>query len=158
MHDDTVRRAIGRFRGREVKSPGDGFLATIDGPGRAVKCARDISPALRRQGREIRAGLHTGEVEKTPDDVRGIAVHVAARAVGRACANDVLVSRTVRDLVAGSGLVFHSVGTRALAGRAEPTEICSAGSPARAGAWPPFGVPRPADKSLRDRKNARVSH
>ncbi|WP_428641692.1 adenylate/guanylate cyclase domain-containing protein [Roseibium sp.] len=125
-HDTVVREELRRFRGREVKSLGDGFLATFDGPGRAVKCALEICETLRRQGIEVRAGLHTGEVEMTNEDVRGIAVHMASRVASQASAREVLVSRTVRDLVAGSGIGFNSLGPKQLAGFQEPMEIYAA--------------------------------
>jgi len=115
-HNALVRREIVRFRGREVKTVGDGFLATFDGPARAIRCARSAVEALRRVGLEIRAGLHTGECERMGDDVGGIAVHIGARIAASAQAGEVLVSSTVRDLVAGSGLRFADRGTRILKG------------------------------------------
>ena len=115
-HNALVRREIVRFRGREVKTVGDGFLATFDGPARAIRCARSAVEALRRLGLEIRAGLHTGECERMGDDVGGIAVHIGARIAASAQAGEVLVSSTVRDLVAGSGLHFADRGTRILKG------------------------------------------
>jgi len=127
-HDATVRDELRRFRGREVKSLGDGFLATFDGPGRAVKCAMAISASMRSLGIEVRAGLHTGEVEMSEKDIRGIAVHLAARIASEASANEVFASRTVRDLVAGSGINFRNIGARDLAGFSEPMEIYAAES------------------------------
>jgi class 3 adenylate cyclase len=111
-----VRRQLQRFRGREVKTMGDGFLATFDGPARAIQCAQaivDESPGL---GLATRAGLHTGECELMNDDVGGIAVHIAARVATLAASGEVLVSSTVKDLVAGSGLVFADRGTHVLKG------------------------------------------
>jgi pimeloyl-ACP methyl ester carboxylesterase len=104
QHDEIVRREIARFRGREVKTLGDGFLATFDGPARAVRCAKSISDVVRPLGVEVRSGVHTGEIEMKGDDVAGLAVHIAARVAAAASAGQVLVSSTVRDLVAGSGL------------------------------------------------------
>lgn len=115
-HLRTVRRELERFRGREVKTTGDGFLATFDGPARAIRCALAIRNAARQAGLEVRAGLHTGECETMPDDIGGIAVHIASRVVAEAAPGEVLVSRTVRDLVAGSGIEFEDRGSRALKG------------------------------------------
>ncbi|MEE9247072.1 MAG: alpha/beta fold hydrolase [Dehalococcoidia bacterium] len=122
-HDAIVRRELGRFRGREIKSLGDGFLATFDGPGRAVKCAVAITEAVRHLGIEVRTGLHTGEVELGDDDVRGIAVHMASRVMAQAGPGDVYVTRTVRDLVAGSGINFRGLGQHQLSGFAEQMEL-----------------------------------
>ena len=105
-HDAHVRRQLERFHGREVNTTGDGFLAWFDGPARAIRCAMAIRDALRGLGLEVRAGVHTGEVELRDDDISGIAVHVAARVAAAAGAGEVLVSRIVVDLVAGSGLSF----------------------------------------------------
>ena len=116
MHDAAVRQQLARFRGHEVKTLGDGFLATLDGPARAIHCARAISHALEELGVPVRIGVHTGEVELTDNDVRGIAVHIASRVASLGKANDVIVSRTVKDLVAGSGLVFEDFGTHCLKG------------------------------------------
>jgi class 3 adenylate cyclase len=115
-HDGAVRRQLERFRGREVNTVGDGFVATFDGPGRAVECAVAIRDAVRALGLEVRAGLHTGEIDRRGDDIGGIAVHVAARVCAIADANQVLVSRTVTDLVAGSGLQFEGCGEHELKG------------------------------------------
>jgi pimeloyl-ACP methyl ester carboxylesterase len=115
-HDSAVRRLLSRFRGHEVKNLGDGFLATFDGPARAVRCAAAISDAVRPLGVAVRSGLHTGEIELTADDVTGIAVHIAARVAAEAGAGETLVSSTVRDLVAGSGLRFEDHGIHALRG------------------------------------------
>ena len=122
-HDAIVRRELGRFRGHEIKSLGDGFLATFDGPGRAVKCAVAITEAVRHLGIEVRTGLHTGEVELGDDDVRGIAVNTASRVMAQAGPGDVYVTRTVRDLVAGSGINFCGLGQHQLSGLAEQTEL-----------------------------------
>ncbi|HEX5910407.1 MAG TPA: alpha/beta fold hydrolase, partial [Thermoleophilaceae bacterium] len=115
-HDELVRRQLDRHRGRAVKSLGDGFLATFDGPARAVRCAGAIRDDVRRLGVEIRAGLHTGECEVIGDDVGGIAVHIGARVGARAEAGQVLVSNTVRDLVVGSGIEFAELGEHDLKG------------------------------------------
>jgi class 3 adenylate cyclase len=115
-HDETVRRQLERFRGREVNTVGDGFLATFDGPGRAILCAFAIRDALRALGIEVRADLHTGEVELRGDDVAGVAVHIGARVAAIAGAGEVLVSGAVPPLVAGSGIEFMDRGERQLKG------------------------------------------
>jgi class 3 adenylate cyclase len=115
-HRTVIRREIERFRGREVATAGDGFLATFDGPARAVRCALAARDAVRTIDLEIRAGVHTGEIELAADDVSGIAVHVAARIGAEAQGGEVLVSATVKDLVAGSGLRFEDRGSRPLKG------------------------------------------
>jgi class 3 adenylate cyclase len=125
-HHTTVRRELARFRGTEVKSLGDGFLAVFDGPARAIRCASGITEAVRPLGIEVRTGLHTGEVELGEDDVRGIAVHIAARVAALAGAGEVLVSRTVRDLVAGSGIRFIERGRQSLHGLQETMELYGA--------------------------------
>ena len=115
-HDALVRRHLGRFRGREVNTTGDGFVATFDGPARAIQCATAIRDGVQALGIEIRVGLHTGEVEVRDDDIGGIGVHIAARVSALAGANEVLVSRTVTDLVAGSGIEFADRGEQGLKG------------------------------------------
>jgi class 3 adenylate cyclase/pimeloyl-ACP methyl ester carboxylesterase len=115
-HDELMRTEIKRYRGREVKTMGDGFLATFDGPARAIRCASAACDAMRPLGIQIRAGLHTGEVEVMGDDIGGIAVNIGARVGSAAGAGEVLVSRTVTDLVAGSGIGFDDRGTHALKG------------------------------------------
>jgi class 3 adenylate cyclase len=115
-HDALVRRHLGRYQGREVKTTGDGFLATFDGPARGIRCAADISQAVRDLGIEIRAGLHTGECEMRGDDVAGMAVHIGARVGAAAAPGEVLVSSTVKDLVVGSGIEFADRGTHELKG------------------------------------------
>ena len=115
-HNSVVRRELARFRGHEVKTAGDGFLATFDGPARAIRCACAISNAVRPLGLETRAGLHTGECEVMGDDIGGIAVHIGARVAACAGAGEVLVSSTVKDLVAGSGLNFQEHGVHTLKG------------------------------------------
>jgi pimeloyl-ACP methyl ester carboxylesterase/plasmid stabilization system protein ParE len=122
-HDKTVRQELSRFRGNEVKTLGDGFLATFDGPARAIHCARAIRDSLRRLDVPVRIGVHTGEVELAEDDVRGIAVHIASRVAHIGGADDVLVSRTVKDLVAGSGIKFDDFGTHTLKGIPEQWQL-----------------------------------
>jgi class 3 adenylate cyclase len=115
-HDRAVRANLARFRGREIKTMGDGFLATFDGPARAVQCATTIAHAVRPLGVEVRAGVHTGEVELDGDDIAGLAVAIAARVAAMAGPSEVLTSQTVKDLTAGSGLVFEDVGEHDLKG------------------------------------------
>ena len=112
----AVRHELARFRGREIDTAGDGFLAAFDGPARAIRCACAISDAVRQLGIEIRTGLHTGEVEQMGANVGGIAVHIGARVMSLAGANEVLVSSTVKDLVAGSGIQFSERGVHTLKG------------------------------------------
>jgi class 3 adenylate cyclase len=115
-HDGLTRAELERFRGREIETTGDGFLATFDGPGRAVRCACAIRDAVRAIGIQVRVGLHTGEIELHADDIGGIAVHIAQRVQTRAEADEVLVSRTVTDLVGGSGIEFQDRGDHELKG------------------------------------------
>jgi class 3 adenylate cyclase len=115
-HDAVVRTQLERFRGREIKTTGDGFLATFDGPARGTRCASELVLGLRSLGLAIRAGLHTGEVEVREDDIGGIAVHVGSRVADLAGAGQVLVSSTVKDLVAGSGIEFDDRGEHELKG------------------------------------------
>ena len=122
-HELASRQEIARFRGRAVKTLGDGLLATFDGPARAVRCAAAIRERVRPLGIELRSGLHTGEIELRGDDVAGIAVHIAARVAETADSGEVVVSSTVRDLVAGSGLVFEDRGSHALRGLPEPLRL-----------------------------------
>lgn len=122
-HQSVVRRRLEAHRGREVQTTGDGFLATFDGPARAIRCACEIRDRSREAGVEIRAGLHTGEVEVVGDDIAGIAVHIGARVSSEAGPGEVLVSSTVRDLVAGSGIRFSSRGQHELKGVPEAWEL-----------------------------------
>jgi class 3 adenylate cyclase len=115
-HDRMMQRLVASYRGRVVKSTGDGILATFDGPARAVRCATEIIQAGDEQGIRLRAGLHTGEIEIRPTDVLGIAVHTANRIAGLAEPGEILVSRTVVDLTAGSGLKFEGRGDHELKG------------------------------------------
>jgi class 3 adenylate cyclase len=125
QHDRLVRQEISRSRGREVKTLGDGFLATFDGPARAVRCAAAIAEAVRPLEIQVRSGLHTGEIDVLPHDISGIAVNIAARIVSLAQGGQVLVSSTVRDLVAGSGLRFIDQGARALKGIPDELRVFS---------------------------------
>ena len=123
-HDSLARLELQRFRGNLVQTLGDGLLATFDGPARAVKCAQAITSKIKPLGLAIRSGLHTGEIEFLEDgDVRGIAVHIASRVSQQADAEQVLVSRTVRDLVAGSGISFEDLGRYPLKGLDEPMNL-----------------------------------
>ncbi len=112
-HHAVVRRQLRLHRGREIDTSGDGFLASFDGPARAIRCAAAIRDELRGLGIEIRTGVHTGECELVDDRLRGIAVHIGARVMAVAEAGEVLVSSTVKDLVAGSGIGFESRGLHA---------------------------------------------
>jgi class 3 adenylate cyclase len=115
-HHATVRRLLARYRGAEVDTAGDGFFAVFDGPARAIRCAQAIREAVARLGLEVRAGLHTGECETIDGKVGGIAVVIGARVGALAGASEVLVSQTVKDLVAGSGLAFDDRGEQELKG------------------------------------------
>lgn len=115
-HFQTLRSELGRFRGQEVNTTGDGILATFDGPARAVRCGCALSSAVRALGIEIRVGVHTGEYEIIGKEIAGVAIHIAARVTAKAGANQVWVSSTVKDLVAGSGIEFHSEGAHVLKG------------------------------------------
>jgi len=115
-HNTMMHKNIGRFRGQVIKNTGDGFLATFDGPARAIRCASTVSDEARQLGIEIRAGLHTGEIELIGEDVGGIAVHIAARVLGKAGDSEVWVSRTIKDLVVGSGFEFNERGVYSLKG------------------------------------------
>jgi class 3 adenylate cyclase len=125
-HHRIVREAIVGFGGREVKSIGDGFMATFDGPARAIRCARAIVESSADAGLRVRAGVHTGECEVMGDDIGGIAVHIAARVSALAEPSEVLVSRTVKDLVAGSGIDFADRGTHTLKGVPDTWQLYAA--------------------------------
>jgi class 3 adenylate cyclase len=125
-HDELARTEVVRFGGVITDFTGDGLLASFDGPARAVRCAFALRDRLRTLGLEIRAGLHTGEVERRSERLAGIGVHIAARVLALAGAGEVLVSRTVRDLVTGSGLTFVDRGTHTLKGVPDPWEILEA--------------------------------
>lgn len=127
-HNGIVDRGLGTWRGRLVKSTGDGILATFDGPGRAIQCAAALCREMRSLGVQIRAGLHTGECELLGDDISGISVNIAARVAALAGADEVLVSRTVKDLVAGSGIEFESRGEHSLKGVRGAWELFAVGT------------------------------
>jgi class 3 adenylate cyclase len=112
----VIRAELGRFRGHEVDTAGDGFFATFDGPARAIRCAFAIRDGLRELDLDVRTGLHTGECERDGERVTGIAVHIGARVAAMAGAGEVLVSRTVKDLVAGSGIELDDRGEHELKG------------------------------------------
>lgn len=116
QHHNVVRRELTRFRGKEITTTGDGFLATFDGPGRAISCAVAISNSLKQLGITIRAGLHTGEIELMDQNIGGIAVHLCSRVMSKAAGGEVLLTSTVKDLVAGSGFAFENRGKYALKG------------------------------------------
>ncbi len=115
-HHALVRQQLGRFRGREIDTAGDGFFATFDGPIRAIRCAQAITNGVGELGLEIRAGLHTGECQVVDDKLAGIAVNIGARVAAQAGPGEILVSSTVKDLVAGSGLQFEERGQATLKG------------------------------------------
>ena len=115
-HDAIVRRNLGSYRGREIERTGDGFLATFDGPARAVHCAVRVRDEVRSLGLAIRAGLHTGEIERRPAEIGGIAVHLASRVLSLARQGEILVSGTVADLVIGADITFEDRGTEVLKG------------------------------------------
>jgi class 3 adenylate cyclase len=122
-HHDAVRAELARYRGREIDTAGDGFFASFDGPARAIRCALAVLDSLERLGLPTRGGLHTGECEFVGDKLAGIAVHVGARVAAEARAGEVLVSQTVRDLVAGSGIEFQDRGLHVLKGLPEPRKL-----------------------------------
>jgi class 3 adenylate cyclase len=126
LHDGMVRRQLERFRGREIKTTGDGFLAVFDGPARAIQCGSAIRDGARQMGIDVRVGVHTGEVELQAGDVRGVAVHIAARINAFAGPGEVLVSRTVKDLVVGSGIRFADRGAHALKGVPDEWQLFAA--------------------------------
>ena len=122
-HDELVRGELGAHGGREIKMTGDGFLALFDAPARAIRCAVGIRDALRGVGIDVRIGLHSGEVELRGDDVGGIAVNIGARVAACGSAGDVVVSSTVKDLVAGSGIGFADRGEQNLKGVPDPWRL-----------------------------------
>jgi pimeloyl-ACP methyl ester carboxylesterase len=122
-HHKAVRMELDVFRGHEVKTTGDGFHATFDGPARAVQCANAIRQSTRQLGLSLRIGIHTGECEIRGDSLEGVAIHMAARVSGMAAGGDILVSRTVKDLVAGSGIEFEDFGTHVLKGIPDEHQI-----------------------------------
>jgi class 3 adenylate cyclase len=126
-HDEAARRLVAQEGGRRIKSTGDGVLAVFDGPGRAIRCALALRQELEGMGIQIRAGIHTGELDVRDDDVGGIAVHIGARIMAAAGPGEVLVSRTVRDLVAGSDFALEDRGIHALKGLPDPWHLFAAG-------------------------------
>jgi len=116
VHDELARRVVEEFQGQLIKTTGDGVLATFDGPRRGIRCAAALRDELRAIGLQIRAGLHTGEVELRDGDVGGIAVHIAARVMATAGPGEVVTSRTVRDLVVGSDITVKDRGRHRLKG------------------------------------------
>ena len=126
QHDEIVRQQLMRFRGREVKHTGDGFLATFDGPARAIRCASAIADTMHPLGLAVRGGLHTGEIELKGVDIGGIAVNIATRVAAMAGPGETLVSSTVRDLVAGSGLRFEDRGHHTLKGLPDAVHLYTA--------------------------------
>src|SRR6202041_1329814 len=125
-HDDLCHIEVGVCGGRWIKSTGDGLLATFDGPGRAVRCALALGPAVRPTGLSLRAGLHTGEIELRGDDVGGLAVHAASRVMAQSEPGEVWVSRVVTELTAGAGLKFAERGLRDLKGLPGAWELFAA--------------------------------
>jgi class 3 adenylate cyclase len=125
-HNQAIRRELGRFGGREIKTTGDGFLATFDGPARAVKCAAAIRERLAELGLSVRCGIHTGECEMLQGDVGGLGVHIAARVMSLASSGQIFVTGTVRDLTAGSGIIFVDQGERPLKGVPDPWRLFEA--------------------------------
>jgi class 3 adenylate cyclase len=132
-HDAVVRAQLARFNGKEIRKMGDGFLATFDGPGRAVRCALAISEGVKKLGIEIRAGLHAGEIELVDDDIAGIAVAIGARVGALATASEVLVSSTIKDLVTGSSLELEDRGTHTLKGVPGEWRLYAVATTARVG-------------------------
>jgi len=130
-HDEVVRGGLARFRGREIETTGDGFLATFEGPARAIRAAAAVHAELAEHGVRVRVGLHTGECEVVGDHIRGIAVHIAARVMALAQGGEILCSRTVKDLVAGSGFRFADRGTHRLKGVADEWQLYAAEVAAR---------------------------
>jgi class 3 adenylate cyclase len=122
-HDRKIREQLDRFRGREVVTTGDGFMASFDGPARAIRCAKAIVKSVEPLGIEIRAGLHTGECEVRDENLGGIAVHIAARVGALAGPGEVVVSSTLKDLVAGSGIQFQERGEHELKGVPGPWKL-----------------------------------
>src|SRR5512133_1881590 len=131
QHNQVVREQLARFRGREVKTTGDGFLASFDGPARAIRAAHAIRAELADHGLQIRVGLHTGEVELVGNDLGGIAVHIAPRVLAQAQAGEVLCSRTVKDLVAGASFGFTDRGIHQLKGVPDAWQLYAVQLPER---------------------------
>ena len=129
VHDELAHRVIEEFNGHLIQTTGDGILATFDGPGRAIHCAAALRAELAGIGVQIRAGLHTGEVELRDDDVGGIAVHIAARVLAAAAPGEIFTSRTVRDLVVGSDIVLEDRGVHPLKGVESPWQLLAVAQP-----------------------------
>jgi class 3 adenylate cyclase len=125
VHDETTRRVVGRNEGNVVKTTGDGVLATFDGPGRAIRCARALGEELSKVNILLRTGIHAGEIEMRGVDVSGLAVHLASRVMSAASPGEILVSRTVRDLVVGSGIAFSDRGPHRLKGIEDDWQLYS---------------------------------
>ena len=162
-HHASVRRELARFRGEELDTAGDGFFATFDGPARAIRCAQAIVAHVGELGLDLRAGLHTGECELHDGKLAGIAVSVGARVAAEAGPGEVLVSSTVKDLVAGSGIEFELsalVRSRAspTSGRSTPSEHERAGAPAHQGAGPAHRGARAAARRAAGRRTSRRSY
>jgi adenylate/guanylate cyclase family protein len=153
-HHATVRALSGRYRGNEVDTAGDGFFATFDGPARAVRCAEAIIESVQGLGLQVRAGIHTGEVETIDGKAGGIAVNIGARVAAEASASQVLVSQTVKDLVAGSGLTFEDAGEYQLRGVPDTWRLYPGGRSRHLNIRPVHetpttqGAPHPAPQSL----------
>jgi class 3 adenylate cyclase len=128
-HNGLIRRALARFRGKEIDTAGDGFLASFDGPARAIRCAAAIREDVKLLGFQVRAGIHIGECELVGDKIGGIAVHTASRILNLAVRGEILVSSTVKDLVAGSGLAFEDRGSHALKGVPQPWRLYALADP-----------------------------
>jgi class 3 adenylate cyclase len=128
-HNSAVRRELAAYRGREINTTGDGFMAIFDGPARAVRCAFAIKETVRLVGVEIRSGIHTGECEMRRDSVTGLSVHIAARIAALASAGSIVASRTVKDLVAGSGITFEDLGDHNLKGVSDQWHLYRVVSP-----------------------------
>jgi len=126
-HDRTAHKIVAQYRGKLIKTTGDGILATFDGPGRAIRCALTLSASGAGIGLKLRAGLHTGEIEIRGNDIAGIGVHAAARVMTKCAPGEVLVSRVVTDLVAGAGLCFSERGAHDLKGLSGRWELFAAG-------------------------------
>ena len=130
QHNHVVRRQLARFSGEEIDTAGDGFLALFDGPARAIRCALEVRAALVELGLDVKAAVHTGEIERpVGNKPRGLAIHVGARIVSLAATGEVLVSSTTRDLVAGSGLEFEDRGEHELKGIEGPRRVFAASEP-----------------------------
>jgi class 3 adenylate cyclase len=139
QHHHTVRSQLGRFRGKEMDTAGDGFFATFDGPARAIRCALAVREAVRDLNLDVRAGLHSGECELVDGKAGGIAVHIGARVASLAEPGEVLVSSTVKDLVAGSGIEFEDRGEHQLKGMSETWHLFRVGQSRDS----PYPVPAP---------------